>query len=61
MLSLLQGAGNEIDQPDASKCVPVDFGTGRTAKYLAAGSDHTCAILDNDRYVIVYTYEHCIV
>jgi hypothetical protein len=52
VLSLLrQGAGNELNQPDASKCVAVDFGEGRTVKYLAAGSDHTCAILDNDRYV----------
>jgi alpha-tubulin suppressor-like RCC1 family protein len=25
----------------------VDLGTGRTAKAIAAGSDHTCAILDN--------------
>lgn len=26
----------------------VNLGTGRTAKYLAAGFTHTCAILDND-------------
>ncbi len=25
----------------------VDLGTGRTAKAIAAGSNHTCAILDN--------------
>lgn len=27
----------------------VDLGTGRTAKLIAAGADHTCALLDNDR------------
>ena len=27
----------------------VDLGTGRTAKDLSAGSDHVCALLDNDR------------
>ncbi len=26
----------------------IDFGTGRTAKKIVAGSEHTCAILDND-------------
>ncbi len=26
----------------------VDLGTGRTAKHVAAGGEHTCAILDND-------------
>ena len=27
----------------------VDLGSGRSAKAVAAGNDHTCAILDNDR------------
>jgi len=27
---------------------PVDLGAGRTAKAIAAGAEHTCALLDND-------------
>ena len=36
------GASEERNSP-----VSVDLGTGRTAKAVAAGNDHTCAILDD--------------
>jgi len=47
------GNGSVIDLGDAANegggFLPfVDLGTGRTAKALAAGIAHTCAILDND-------------
>jgi alpha-tubulin suppressor-like RCC1 family protein len=46
------GLGNTSNRGDNSSEMGdnlpvVDLGTGRTAKAIAAGSDHTCAILDN--------------
>ncbi len=39
------GGGNtDLGAPPA---VPVDLGVGRTAAAIAAGSEHTCALLDN--------------
>ncbi len=38
--------GAAADLGDA--LLPVDLGTGRTAKAIAAGEAHTCAILDDD-------------
>ena len=47
-----QGLGDTDNRGDNSSEMGdnlpvVDLGTGRTAKAIAAGSDHTCAILDN--------------
>ena len=47
------GLGNEVDRGDAANEMganlpTVDLGTGRTALQLAAGSEHTCALLDNN-------------
>ena len=38
------------DEPDemGSALQPVNFGAGRTAKALASGENHTCALLDNN-------------
>ena len=38
------------DEPDemGDKLKPIDLGTGRTAKAIAAGLTHNCALLDND-------------
>jgi hypothetical protein len=38
-------ANGNILSPLASKTI--DVGKGRTAKHIAAGETHTCAILDN--------------
>ena len=38
------GLGNDTDSPNASL---VDMGSGITAKAIAAGESHTCAILNN--------------
>ena len=48
------GLGDRLNRGDApgemGDALPyVDLGTARTAKTLEAGSEHTCAILDNDR------------
>jgi alpha-tubulin suppressor-like RCC1 family protein len=40
------GVGDHEDRYDPT--APVDLGTGRTARSLAAGFAHTCAILDDD-------------
>ena len=37
----------------------VDLGSGRTAKAVAAGDKHTCAILDDDMYAGVTTFRVC--
>jgi alpha-tubulin suppressor-like RCC1 family protein len=44
------GSGDTIDQvyPIIATDPTVDLGTGRTAKAIAVGAFHTCAILDND-------------
>ncbi len=44
------GYGNRVtigDNETPDKAGPVDLGQGRTAKALAAGDYHTCAVLDN--------------
>jgi alpha-tubulin suppressor-like RCC1 family protein len=35
------------DNEDPASAGPVDLGSGRTAKAVSAGGDHTCAILDD--------------
>jgi alpha-tubulin suppressor-like RCC1 family protein len=40
--------GNCTNNNSLSPTSPINLGSGRTAKRLAAGSNHTCAILDND-------------
>jgi alpha-tubulin suppressor-like RCC1 family protein len=46
------GNGNTASQGDnvneMSALSTINLGTGRTAKEVAAGAEHTCAILDND-------------
>ncbi|NOU31374.1 MAG: hypothetical protein HOO96_26040 [Polyangiaceae bacterium] len=46
------GAGNTRNRggipTDMGDVLRVDLGTGRTAKHVTAGAEHTCAILDND-------------
>ena len=43
------GNANDIGDDETPGTVgPVDLGAGRTAKAIAAGNDHTCAILDDD-------------
>lgn len=47
------GQGDLLDRGDAanelgSNLPSINLGTGRTAKAVAAGAEHTCAILDND-------------
>ena len=41
------GSGSATDK-SAPPSATVDLGTGKTAKQLAAGEAHTCAILDDD-------------
>lgn len=42
-------ANNVGDQPgETTSLVSVDLGTGRTALSVAAGGDHTCAVLDDN-------------
>ena len=37
------------DEPNEMAMLPaIDLGSGRTARMIAVGSAHTCAILDND-------------
>ena len=47
------GHGNTADRGDGPDEMgdaldAVDLGTGRTAKMIDAGDDHTCAVLDDD-------------
>ncbi len=41
------GYGNKDNVADPGSVGPVDLGRGRTAKAVAAGTAHTCALLDN--------------
>ena len=41
------GIGDNTDR-NAPEATAVNLGSGRTAKAVSAGSDHTCAILDDD-------------
>ncbi len=41
------GYGNTSNVTDPAAVGPVDLGPGRTAKAIAAGTAHTCALLDN--------------
>jgi hypothetical protein len=42
------GVGDSVDRGGdlAPALAPVDLGTGRTARSIAAGANHTCAVLD---------------
>jgi alpha-tubulin suppressor-like RCC1 family protein len=44
------GVGNIGDGPGemGNALAPIDLGTGRTARAITAGSEHTCALLDNN-------------
>ena len=46
----LGDTANRGDDPgEMGDALPaVDLGTGRTAKMISAGNDHTCAVLDDD-------------
>ncbi len=47
--SLGYGNTNDIGDDETPDSIDVvNFGTGRTAKQIAAGSEHTCAVLDNN-------------
>jgi alpha-tubulin suppressor-like RCC1 family protein len=43
------GAGTGASPPDALATHTVDLGAKRTAKAIAVGSNHSCAILENDQ------------
>ena len=42
------GYGNKNDRGDPSQLPTVDLGTGKTAKQVSAGGQHTCAVLNDD-------------